>query len=566
MAGNIKGIVVEIGGDTSKLQSALKDVNKVTSNLQRELTSVDKLLRFNPNNITLLSQRQKVLKDEISATSTKLQELIKHQNEVKNSGVKLTEDQQKNYRALQREIISTTNQLSKYMLEASRLNQVGQFLQSAGQSFVNLGNKIEQVGQKVSVLSGAIAGIGAMGVKYNAQLETYTKAFSTFLGSAEKGEGAVKEILEMSKTSPFDTKSLVQANQMLITTGIEAGESKKTISALADAIALTGGSNDTLVRMASNLQQIQNVGKASAMDIRQFGMAGIDIYGLLSEATGKTTAQIKEMDITYEELSKALQMGASEGGKYFQGQEAMANTLNGSISKLKKTFEELLGELTESLNPVIQEFTNKLQGAVEWVKGLSDEQKEVITKVGVFLAVLGPAILIIGKIITIVGLIITKIGVVLSFIGKAISVIKTLGIVIGASVSTPILVATGVIGGLIAIFVLLYNKCEWFRDGVHAVLEAIKNFFVNVFTQIGLFFTETIPNWINFAKEVFNNLPYYIGLALGTLLGNIAQFGINVWNWVTTKVPEIINGIVEWFKKLPRKNLGNLNKCSNKVY
>ena len=553
MAGNIKGIVVEIGGDTSKLQSALKQVNKVTSSLQSELKGVDRLLKFNPNNITLLSQRQKILKEEIGATTTKLKELIQHQNEIKRSGVALTDEQQRNYRNLQREIISTTNALTQYLSEASRLNQVGQALQSVVNSFQNLGNKIEDIGKKVSVLSGAIAGIGTIGIKYNAQLETYTKAFSTFLGSAEKGEKAVQNILNASKNSPFNTTALVQANQMLVTTGIEAEESRKTINALADAIALTGGSDDTLVRMASNLQQIQNVGKASAMDIRQFGYAGIDIYGLLSETTGKTVAELKKADITYEHLSQALQKGASEGGKYFQGQEAMADTLNGSINRLKKNFQELVGELTESLLPIINKIADKLQGAIDFVKGLSQEQKDLITKVGTFIAILGPAILIIGKIITIVGLIITKIGVVISFIGKAISVIKALGLVIGASVSAPILIATGVIGGLIAVFVLLYNKCEWFRNGVQTILGAIKDFFVNTFTAIGKFFTETIPSWIENVKMVLDNLPYYIGYVIGLLLGKIVEFGANVWNWITTKLPEIILGIVNWFAKLPSK-------------
>lgn len=554
MAGNIKGIVVEIGGDTSKLQSALKQVNKVTSSLQSELKGVDRLLKFNPNNITLLSQRQKILKEEIGATTTKLKELIQHQNEIKRSGVALTDEQQRNYRNLQREIISTTNALTQYLSEASRLNQVGQTLQSVGNSFQNLGNKIEDIGKKVSVLSGAIAGIGTIGIKYNAQLETYTKAFSTFLGSAEKGEEAVQNILNASKNSPFNTTALVQANQMLVTTGIEAEESRKTINALADAIALTGGSDDTLVRMASNLQQIQNVGKASAMDIRQFGYAGIDIYGLLSETTGKTVAQLKKADITYEQLSQALQKGASEGGKYFQGQEAMADTLNGSINRLKKNFQELVGELTESLLPIINKIADKLQGAIDFVKGLSQEQKDLITKVGTFIAILGPAILIIGKIISIVGLIITKVGVVISFIGKAISVIKALGLVIGASVSAPILIATGVIGGLIAVFVLLYNKCEWFRNGVHTIIEAVKNFFVNAFETIGKFFTETIPQWIETGKEVLSNLPYYIGYILGIGLANLVNWGVQVGQWIATKIPELINNIINWFKQLPRKN------------
>ena len=89
--------------------------------------------------------------------------------------------------------------------------------------------------------------------------------------------------------------------------------------------------------MASNLQQIRNAGKATSMDIRQFAYAGIDVYGILAETTGKNVEELKKMDITYEQLSEALIKASSEGGKYYNGQITMSDTLNGKISMLKKT-------------------------------------------------------------------------------------------------------------------------------------------------------------------------------------------------------------------------------------
>ena len=110
MAGNIKGIIVEIGGDTSGLQKALSKVNSATSSLSRELRGVNSLLKLDPSNTVLLSQKQEVLAEQIETTSEKLEELQKHEQAVAEVGDKLTEKQQKNYRALQREIESTKNQ------------------------------------------------------------------------------------------------------------------------------------------------------------------------------------------------------------------------------------------------------------------------------------------------------------------------------------------------------------------------------------------------------------------------------------------------------------------------
>lgn len=186
MAGNVKGIVVEIGGDTSGLQKALKDVNKNISSISKELQGVNTLLKLDPKNTTLLTQKQKLLKDEISATSSKLQELVKHQKEVESSGVKLTEEQQKNYRSLQREIILTQEKLKGLITEQSSFTRFGQAVVDTGNKIESMGNKIEQIGQKVSVLSGAVASLFAVGVNYNMDLEKSTKAFETFLGDTEQ--------------------------------------------------------------------------------------------------------------------------------------------------------------------------------------------------------------------------------------------------------------------------------------------------------------------------------------------------------------------------------------------
>lgn len=260
MAGNIKGIIVQIGGDTSGLQNALKKVNSETASLSKELKGINSLLKLDPKNTELLAQKQAVLKDNIKATSDKLKDLKIAQDLFIKSGGNLNSPE---YRNLQREITKTEQDLKRLNIENSKWTKASEDLSEFGSKLKAVGSTIENVGKKVSVLSGAVAGLFLAGVKYNADIETTTKAFETFIGSAEEATDAINDIKKASQQSPFDTKELIKANQYLITTGVNADDARKTISALADAIALTGGGNDELNRMASNLQQIRNARKSN---------------------------------------------------------------------------------------------------------------------------------------------------------------------------------------------------------------------------------------------------------------------------------------------------------------
>lgn len=255
---NVKGIVVEIGGDTSGLQEALKKVNKHISSLSKELKGINSLLKLDPKNTELLAQKQKVLGDEISVVSQKIETLKKMQKELVESGKTLSEKGQAQYRSISREIILMEEKLKNLKYEASNWNTVSKNLEEIGNKFTAIGSKVEDLGKRLTIVSAGVGSLLGVGVKLDADIETATKSFEAFIGNAEEAEKAIEEIRKQSKTSPFGLTNIIKANQMLIATGISAEDSRKTISALADAIALTGGGNDELTRMASNLQQIQN--------------------------------------------------------------------------------------------------------------------------------------------------------------------------------------------------------------------------------------------------------------------------------------------------------------------
>lgn len=188
------------------------------------------------------------------------------------------------------------------------------------------------------------------GIEYNAQIESYRVGLTNMLGSAEAAKAAMDAIQEDAARTPFDVASLTQANQLLISAGENAGYSRKVIMALGDAVSATGGGNAELSRMSANLQQIANVGKASAIDIKQFAYAGINIYQVLADYTGKSVQEVQKMTISYDLLSQALIAASEEGGRYYNAMDTQSQTMNGRVSTLKDNVSQLAGLMTGDLS------------------------------------------------------------------------------------------------------------------------------------------------------------------------------------------------------------------------
>lgn len=201
-----------------------------------------------------------------------------------------------------------------------------------------------------SAALGAAEGFISSGIEYNAQIEKYTTGFTNMLGSAEAAQQVMSQIQEDAAKTPFDVASLTQANQYLISAGENASYARDTIMALGDAVSATGGGNDELNRMSQNLQQIANTGKATAADIKQFAYAGIDVYGILADYTGKSTAEVQKMTISYDLLTQALQAASEEGGRYYNSMDTQSQTMNGRVSTLKDNVSQLAGLLTGDLS------------------------------------------------------------------------------------------------------------------------------------------------------------------------------------------------------------------------
>lgn len=220
-----------------------------------------------------------------------------------------------------------------------------------------MGNVVTKI---ASSMLDVATNVAKTGIAYNAEIEKYSTGFANMLGSAEKAQEVMAAIQEDAARTPFNVSSLTQANQLLISAGENAEYSRKVIMALGDAVSATGGGNVELSRMAGNLQQIANVGKATAVDIKQFANAGINIYQVLADYTGKTVQEVQNMTISYDLLSEALIAASEEGGRYYNAMDTQSQTMNGRVSTLKDNVSQLAGLMTQNLSEGVGQVVSRL--------------------------------------------------------------------------------------------------------------------------------------------------------------------------------------------------------------
>lgn len=308
-----------------------------------------------------IEQTKASTKTMVAALSKEYTDLQKRVNETAqkyNEQAKATGETSKETRALLTQLQAERTHLAEVQ---QALNNASTYMENFGDSTRNtesglagsiakgqiLGNVLTTLASKA--LDAAV-GFVQTGIEYNAQIEKYTTGFTNMLGSAEAAQQAMGAIQEDAARTPFNVEALTQANQLLISAGENAGYSRKVIMALGDAVSAAGGGNAELSRMAANLQQIANVGKASAIDIKQFAYAGINIYQVLADYTGKSVQDVQSMTVSYDLLSEALIAASEEGGRYYNAMDTQSQTMNGRVSTLKDNVSQLAGLMTGDLS------------------------------------------------------------------------------------------------------------------------------------------------------------------------------------------------------------------------
>lgn len=350
-------------------------------------------------------------------------------------------------------------------------------------------------GNMLTRVAGAAAGtvkeLVSTGLQFNRQMENYTLAFQNLLGSAEAANAALDAIKADAASTPFDVAGLVSANRLLISTGQSAEEARQVINALGNAVSASGGGNVELERMAANLQQIANVGKASAVDVRQFAYAGIDIYGILADYTGLAKDEVQGLTISYDLLVEALKAASAEGGRYAGAMEAYSQTMQGQMDTLADNATQALGLVTEGVHnaliPIVGDLAATLDeftASVDW-DAWSLEVQSAVTGAYSVIKTLIDFLLQNGKevisLITgvasafatwkIISSVTTAVGALTSAISSAGGLVAAIGAVVAAI--NPV---TAVLSVLAGAFGVAYSESEVFRDTVNAAVKSMYDY------------------------------------------------------------------------------------------
>lgn len=571
MANNIKGITVEIGGDTGPLNKALKDSDKVISNTQSELKEVNRQLKFDPTNTELLTQKQKLLATEISGTKDRLNILKEAQRQAQEQLEKGDLGEEK-YRALQREVIKTESQLKNLEGQAIKSNAV----LSKDEAIGNLKNMAKAAAGAAVATGAAFVGIGVAAVNNADELQRQSDVTGISAERLQELEYAGKNLgVELDTITGAQAKL---TKSMFAAKG-GAGTQAEAFKALGISVVDSNGqlkdAKDVMSEAFTALNGVGNETERDALSMQIFGKSAMEMNPLI-KAGGDELNRLSD---------EARNNGAVMSNEAVSGLDTFGDT----IDNLKSSVLGSVGTMLAGIMPKIQGILDGLMKLPQWVQ----ENSTLLEIIGV---VIGTVTALIIAFNVQQALLASGMTLWTAIAGVGTSITTALGVAF-TFLTSPIGLVILAIGLVVGAFVLLWNKCEWFRNfwiglwnNIKATVSSVVNVLVIFFTvtipqawdglvafftgipawwdslwaQVGqffadcwngiiLFFTETIPAWIQSVIDWFNQLPYMVGLAIGEILAGIVNFGVSAWNWTTVELPKIIQGIVDWFAQLPGK-------------
>lgn len=348
MANNtIKGLTIEIGGDTTKLGKALDDVNKKSRDLSGELGQINKLLKLDPGNTDLLAQKQKVLAAAVENTADKLKTLKDAEKQVQKQ-FERGEVSEAQVRALQREIIETERKMDSYKNAIKQTDQALKGMDSsteqAGQSTSNLGEKlggiakggVQLVAGALTAATGALIASAEASREYRAEMGKLDAAFTAQGHSAETAQAAFAEL------------------QGVI------GETDQSVEA-AQQISLLADSEQDVARWASQAAGV--VGQfGDALQPETFFEAANETIKL-GEATGAYTQMLEGTGMDVEAFNAGLAACTTEAEK----QAFMLQTTEAALGAAGERYRETNAEVIRAneANNAWAESVGEVGAAVE---------------------------------------------------------------------------------------------------------------------------------------------------------------------------------------------------------
>lgn len=498
MAGRIAGITVEIDANASKFQSAIKGIDKELSSTRSTLKDVNKLLKLDPTNTTLLTQKQKALQDAVDQTKQRLETL---RNEQKNVAEGTAE-----WDGLQREIIETEQKLKAAETALKEFGSVtSQQLKAAGAKMKEFGGKVEDVGKKLSKISGAAAGaLAALGkIGYDAmqsadELNTLSQQTGLSVDTLQKWSYAADLV-------DVDLNTMTGALSKLEKSMTGHGETWEKLGvSVTDADGNMRDAESVFYDTLTALSQIENETERDQVAMDLFGKSANELAGIVDDG-GQALKR-------YGEEAEAAGLIMSED------MVDSLNTANDTVDKMKKnvsmSFAQLGGTLIEKFGPALEKVADLIGTVTEKLRSLSPEQSEMIVKVLGVVAVIGPLVMGIGKIISIAGTLVSGIGAVVGVLGGPLTI---------------------AIAAAIAIGVLLWKNWDKIKAFALQLAESVKAAWENL--KAGVISAATAV--ASGATNAWNTLK----TGVTTAVEGVKTVVTTAWDGIKTAVSSVIDGI-----------------------
>lgn len=293
--GNIKGITIEIGSDTKKFKSGLKDLNQSAKDLQNELKYVNKALKHDPKNTDLLRQKQELLTKSVSETKSKLEALKAAKDRADKDMANGTEVNQEQYRRLVREISTTENSLKNLTKEMKNFGSVSaQQIAAAGKKMQDVGGKVEGVGKKLLPVTGAVVGLGVAAVKTAADFDAAMSQVAAVSGaSGEDLERLRKKAREMGEQTKFSASEAAEAMNYMAMAG---WKTEDMLNGIEGIMSLAAASGENLGSVSDIVTDALTAFGLSAADAGHFS-------DVLAQASSNANTNVGMMGSTFQKVA-----------------------------------------------------------------------------------------------------------------------------------------------------------------------------------------------------------------------------------------------------------------------
>lgn len=349
MAGRIQGITVEIGGDTTKLQTALKGVNTEIRNTQSQLKDVDKLLKLDPGNTELLAQKHRLLGDAVKETKEKL-ETLKTAAEQADEALRNGTITQEQYDGLQREIAETEAKLKSLEEQANQSATALQSIAAKGEKLQTLGNNISNVGTRLLPVTGAVVGLGTAAVKVAADFDSAMSRVAAVSGATGADLDALRDkAREMGAKTKFSATEAAEAMNYMAMAG---WKTEDMLSGIEGVMNLAAASGEDLATTSDIVTDALTAFGLSAADSGHFA-------DILAAASSNANTNVSMMGETFkycapiagalgfsaEDTAEAIGLMANAGIKGSQAGTALRTIMNNLTGDIQLS-GQALGDVT----------------------------------------------------------------------------------------------------------------------------------------------------------------------------------------------------------------------------